>query len=90
MTAGAIQQDEDFAQLGDDQIAARLAELTSVINAGLQAQDDRAALIRYAVFEQGWTQRRVANACPMSQPGIAQLMQRRVKAKAKAEQQKKE
>ena len=91
MSSGAIQQDEDFAELGDVEIAARLAELTSVINAGLEAQNDRAALIRYAVYDRQWTHRRVAAACPMSQPGVTQLIKRRVKAKAKAaEQQKKE
>ncbi len=88
MSSGAIQQDEDFAELGDVEIAARLAELTRVVNAGLQAQDDRAALIRYAVYRRQWTHRRVAAACPMSQPGVTQLINRRVKAKAKEQQQK--
>jgi hypothetical protein len=87
MTSGAaIQHAEDFGKLGDDEIAARLAELTSVVNAGLQAQEDRAALIRYAVYSRQWTHRRVAAACPMSQPGVTQLINRRVKAKAKAEE----
>jgi hypothetical protein len=83
MTSGAIQGGEDFAKLGDDEIATRLVELTSVIKAGSRAQNDRAALIRYAVDRRRWTRQRIATACSMSQPGVSQLINRRVKAEAK-------
>ena len=69
MDAVAIQED-----IPEDEIGPRLAELTRIANAGNEALRQRAELLRYARRKYGWSQQRLADACPMTQPSVNAIL----------------
>lgn len=69
MDAVSIQDD-----IPEDAIGPRLAELTRIAHAGEEAMRQRAQLLRYARREYKWSQQRLADACPMSQPSVAVIL----------------
>jgi ribosome-binding protein aMBF1 (putative translation factor) len=65
----AIQDD-----IPEDEIGPRLAELTRTAHAGEEAVKQRARLLRYARVKYGWSQQRLADACPMKQPSVNAIL----------------